>query len=79
MSVSPPSLSLSLPCTFRLQWLLCISMRIPTNRKQAVTIKGEERYDIMFSKYKKGVYIVQKVVQDPTYGKLTYPHAKLIA
>ena len=50
------------------------------NRKQAVTKKGEERYDIMFSKYEKGVYIVQKVVQDPTYGKLlTYPHTKLIA
>ena len=50
------------------------------NRKQAMTKKGEERYDIMFSKYKKGVYVVQKVVQDPTYGKLlTYPQAKLIA
>ena len=45
-----------------------------------MTKKGEERYDIVFPKYKKGGYIVRKVVQDPTYGRLlTYPHAKLIA
>ena len=45
-----------------------------------MTKKGEERYDIVFPKYKKGGYIVRKVVQDPTYGRLlTYPHANLIA
>ena len=32
------------------------------NRQLAVTKKGEERYDIVFPKYKKGGYIVWKVV-----------------
>ena len=45
-----------------------------------MTKKGEERYDIVFPKYKKGGYIVRKAVQDPTYGRLlAYPHANLIA
>ena len=39
-----------------------------SNREQAVTKKGEERYDIVFPKYKKGGHIVQKVLTDPTYG-----------
>lgn len=41
-----------------------------TNRKQAQTKGGEDRYDIIFPKYKKGGYVVRKVVQNPTYGKL---------
>lgn len=40
------------------------------NRKQAVTKKGEERYDIVFPKYKKGGYVVRKVVEDPTFGEV---------
>ena len=39
-------------------------------RKQAVTRQGEERYDILFPKYKKGGYVVRKVTVDPTYSKL---------
>ena len=39
-----------------------------SNRKQALTKEGEEQYDIVFPKYKKGGYIVQKVVEKPTYG-----------
>lgn len=33
------------------------------------TLKGEERYDILFPKYKKGGHIVRKVTVDPTYSK----------
>ena len=40
-----------------------------TNRKQAVTKHGDQRYDIVFPKYKKGGYVVRKVTTDPTYGK----------
>ena len=39
------------------------------SRKQAVTSEGEERYDILFPKYKKGGHIVQKVTLDSTYSK----------
>ena len=39
-----------------------------SNREQVVTINGEERYDIVFPKYKYGGYIVRKVLKDPTYG-----------
>ena len=35
------------------------------SREQAVTKKGDERYDITF---KKGGYIVKKVLAYPTYG-----------
>ena len=41
-----------------------------SNREQAVTTKGEERYDIVFPKYKRGGYVVRKVLKDPTYGNL---------
>ena len=34
---------------------------------QATTKQGEERYDVVFPKYKKGGYIVRKVTVDPTY------------
>ena len=30
-------------------------------KMQAVTLQGEERYDILFPKYKKGGHIVRKV------------------
>ena len=40
-----------------------------SNRKQAFTSSGEERYDIIFPKYKKGGYIVKKVTVDPSYGR----------
>lgn len=40
-----------------------------TNREQAVTKKGEECYEIVFPKYKKGGYIVKKVTKSPTFGE----------
>ena len=39
-----------------------------SNQEQAVSKKGEERYDIVFPKYKKGSHIVRKVLTGPTYG-----------
>ena len=33
---------------------------------------GEERFDIMFPKYKKGGHIVRKVTVNPTYSKYHY-------
>ena len=41
-----------------------------SNRKHAVTKKKDRRYRIVFSKYKKGGYVVKKVVEAPTYGEL---------
>ena len=38
------------------------------SREQAVTKKGDECYDITFPKFKKGGYIVKKILADPTYG-----------
>ena len=56
--------------TCRLQ-LAALHFNENANRKQAVTKGGEERYDIIFPKYKKGGYIVRKVVQIPTYGRFS--------
>ena len=36
-----------------------------------MTLQGEERYDILFPKYKKGGHIVRKVTVNPTYSKLS--------
>ena len=52
---------------FRLK-LAALHFNENSNREQALTIKGEERYDIVFPKYKYGGYIVRKVLKDPTYG-----------
>ena len=41
-----------------------------SSREQAVTASGEERFDILFPKYKKGGHIVRKVTVNPTYSKL---------
>ena len=43
-------------------------------RDQAITKKGEGRYDILFPKYKKGGHIVRNVTVDPTYGKFVTMH-----
>ena len=40
-----------------------------SGREQATTQHREERYDILFPKFKKGGYIVRKVTVDPTYGE----------
>ena len=39
------------------------------NRQEATTKDGEDRYDIVFPKYKKGGYVVRKVTADPTFSK----------
>ena len=40
------------------------------NREQSRTKEGEEQYDIIvFPKYKKGGYIVKKVISNPTCGE----------
>ena len=39
-----------------------------SNLDQEVTKKGQQRYDIIFLKYKKGGYVVRKVKQAPTYS-----------
>ena len=41
-----------------------------SNREQSVTLDGEERFDVLFPKYKAGGYVVKKVKVDPTFGKL---------
>ena len=37
-----------------------------------MTSSGEERFDIIFPKYKKGGHIVRKVSVNPTYSKYNY-------
>ena len=39
------------------------------SKQQAVTKAGEEQYSILFPKYKKGGYIVRKVMKESSYGK----------
>lgn len=48
------------------------------NRKQAQTKGGEDRYDIIFPKYKKGGYVVRRVVQNPTYGRFFKIHQTIV-
>ena len=43
-----------------------------SNCKQLVTRDGQEQYDIVFPKYKKGGYVVRKVLETPTYGNALY-------
>lgn len=40
------------------------------NREQAKTKSGEERYSIVYPKYKQGGHIVRKIITNPTYGKV---------
>ena len=40
------------------------------NREQAITLEGEERFDVLFPKYKAGGCVVKKVKADPTFSKL---------
>ena len=40
-----------------------------SSKQQAVTKAGEEQYPILFPKYKKGGYIVRKVMKESSYGK----------
>ena len=56
-------------CYFSLYRLALAALHFNENasRKQAVTAKGEERYDILYPKFKKGGHIVRKVTVNPTY------------
>lgn len=57
-------------CLFPIRLALaCLHFNENASRKQAVTLQGEERYDILFPKYKKGGHIVRKVTVNPTYSK----------
>ena len=38
-------------------------------KTQATTKKGESQYSILFPKYKKGGFIVRKVMQKSSYGE----------
>ena len=58
-------------CQWRLE-LAALHFNENCNREQAITKEGIEQYDIVFPKYKKGGYIVKKVVKKPTYSELTY-------
>ena len=40
-----------------------------SSKQQAVMKAGEEQYSILFPKYKKGGYIVRKVMKESSYGK----------
>ena len=40
--------------------------------KHAATREGTERFSIHFPKYKKGGYIVRKIVENSTFGKFTH-------
>ena len=53
---------------FRVQ-LAALHFNENNNRAQATMKQGEDRYDVVFPKYKKGGYIVRKVTVDPTYCK----------
>ena len=51
---------------FRVQ-LAALHFNENSGQAQATTKQGQERYDVIFPKYKKGGYIVRKVTVDPTY------------
>ena len=41
------------------------------SRDEAKTKDGELRYDVVLPKYKRGQYVVKKVLVDCTYGQYT--------
>ena len=41
-----------------------------SNREQARTLEGEERFDVLFPNYKGGGYVLKKVKVEPTFSKL---------
>lgn len=53
---------------FRLQ-LAALHFNENSGRAQAVTKQGSKRFDVIFPKYKKGGYVVRKVLVNATYGK----------
>ena len=53
--------------TYRLQ-LAALHFNENTKRSQAVTKQGTRRYDVVYPKYKKGGYVVKKILENATYG-----------
>ena len=53
---------------YRLQ-LAALHYNENANKKQAKTKDGEDRYSVCFPKYKKGGYIVRKIMVESTHGK----------
>ena len=41
------------------------------NRKKAITKDGQDRFEIVFPKFKKGGYVVKCIIEKPTYGKMS--------
>ena len=63
-----PFYSMTIIFDGRLQ-LAALHFNETSNRSQAVTKKGEERYDILLPKYKEGGYIMRKVLPNSTHGR----------
>lgn len=55
---------------FRLR-LAALHFNKNSNKKQAKTRAGTDRYAISFSKYKEGGHIVWRIKEKSTYSKLT--------
>ena len=69
------TLSLSTNLYYRLQ-LPALHHNENANKKQAKTEDGKDRYSLCFPKYKKGGYIVRKIMVESTHGryKLQFMH-----
>ena len=52
----------------RLQ-LAALHFNEKSGRGQALTKQGSKRFDVVFPKYKKGGYVVRKVLVNATYSK----------
>ena len=53
---------------YRLQ-LAALHFNENSRRSQAVTKQGTKRYDKVYPKYKKGGYVVKKILENATYGR----------
>ena len=50
-------------------YLAALHYNSNSSKSQAVTKEGEHRYSILYPKYKKGGYIVRKIMRESNYGK----------
>ena len=57
-------------CIYRL-YLASLHYNENKGRNQAKTKEGIRRFSIHFPKYKRGAYIVRKIMEDSTFGKIT--------
>ena len=65
-------------CTIYGLQLAALHFNEKSNHEQAVTKEGEEMYHTVFPKYKKGGYIVRKVLKDPTYSQLLFCNSGIL-